>query len=90
MSAGKRASLPNSAFAGRNRSFPVNDRAHAEAAIMDSGSAPDPSAVRAKARSALAHMGGGGMPSGKHESIVHSDHINMQDHKMPSKKHGGL
>jgi hypothetical protein len=31
---GQRAALPTSKFAGPNRSFPVNDKAHAEAALM--------------------------------------------------------
>jgi len=48
-----RAKIPASQFAGPNRSFPVNDAAHARAAIMLSGNAPDPEAVRAKARAVL-------------------------------------
>lgn len=35
LSKGARKALPKSAFAGPGRSFPVNDRDHAEAALMD-------------------------------------------------------
>jgi hypothetical protein len=36
----ERAAIPTKKFAGPNRSFPVNDKAHAEAAILDSKYAP--------------------------------------------------
>jgi hypothetical protein len=41
-----RNALPDSAFAGPNRSFPIQDAAHAKAALMLMGNAPP--AVRAK------------------------------------------
>ena len=53
-----RAAIPTSKFAGPDRSFPVNDKAHARAAIMLSGHAADPAAVRAKARAVLARKSG--------------------------------
>jgi len=57
MSKSTRSALPISAFAGPHRSFPVNDKAHARAAIMLSKYAPNPSAVKAKAEKVL-HPGG--------------------------------
>jgi len=75
MSKGKRDSLPSSSFAGPGRSFPVNDRAHAKAAIMDSKYAPNPAAVRAKAEAALHRM------PGAHSSFHHGKDINMKDHR---------
>lgn len=48
-----RAKIPASEFAGPGRSFPIEDKAHARAAIMLSGNAPDPAAVRQKARAVL-------------------------------------
>lgn len=36
----QRKALPSKDFAGPNRTFEINDRNHAKAAIMDSGSAP--------------------------------------------------
>lgn len=53
-----RGKLPASAFAGPGRSFPVNNRGHAEAAIADSRYAPDPAAIKARAKAALARMRG--------------------------------
>jgi hypothetical protein len=35
-----RANLPADKFAGKDRSFPVNDRKHARAALIDINSAP--------------------------------------------------
>ena len=35
LSKGARAALPDSAFAGPHRSFPVNDPDHARAALLD-------------------------------------------------------
>ena len=37
LSKGARASLPSSKFAGPGRTFPVENKAHAEAALMDVG-----------------------------------------------------
>jgi hypothetical protein len=48
-----RAAIPTSKFAGPNRSFPIPDKAHAKAAIMLSGHAANPAAVKAAARSVL-------------------------------------
>jgi hypothetical protein len=53
LSASKRQSLPKKDFAGPGRSFPVNDKAHARAAIMLSGHAPDPAIVRQRAEAVL-------------------------------------
>lgn len=53
LSSSKRSALPSSDFAGPNRSFPVNDKKHARAAIMLSKYAPDPSAIKAKAERVL-------------------------------------
>lgn len=54
LSAAERKKIPDSKFAGPNRTFPVEDKAHARAAIMLSRYAPDPAAVKAKARAVLA------------------------------------
>ena len=50
-----RAAIPTSKFAGPNRSFPVNDKAHAKAALMDINSAPASARpkIRAKAKGLL-------------------------------------
>jgi hypothetical protein len=59
---GARAALPGGDFAGPGRSFPVNDRKHAKAALMDINSAP-PSArarIRAKADAELKRTDKGG------------------------------
>lgn len=50
-----RAAIPTSKFAGPNRTFPIPDKAHARAAIMLSGYASNPAAVKAKAREVLGH-----------------------------------
>ncbi len=49
----KRGALPAGDFAGPGRSFPIPDKAHARAAIMLSKYAPNPAAVKAKARAKL-------------------------------------
>ena len=41
LSAAARRALPDSAFAGPDRSFPVNDAAHARAALLLAGHAPE-------------------------------------------------
>jgi hypothetical protein len=53
LTAKARKQIPASQFAGPGRSFPIEDKAHARAAIMLSGNAPDPAAVRQKARAVL-------------------------------------
>lgn len=52
---GQRKALPSKDFAGPGRSFPINDRKHAKAAIMDSGHAPpgERKAIVRKARDYL-------------------------------------
>lgn len=40
LTAAERKALPDSAFAGPNRSFPTTDEAHAKAALMLAGHAP--------------------------------------------------
>lgn len=54
-----RAKLPNSAFAGPHRSFPVQDRGHAWAALKLVGKAPAGArpAIRARAHAVLARSG---------------------------------
>lgn len=42
----QRGNLPKSAFAGPGRSFPIPDKAHAKAAIMDSKFAPPAARAR--------------------------------------------
>ena len=51
-----RAALPSKDFAAPGRKFPVNDKAHARAAIMLSGKAPpsERAAIKAKAKKELA------------------------------------
>ncbi len=41
LTAAQRNALPDSDFAGPNRTFPINDAAHARAALMLSGHAPE-------------------------------------------------
>ena len=53
LTAKQRSKIPASEFAGPNRSFPINNPAHARAAIMLSKFAPDPAAVKAKAEAKL-------------------------------------
>ena len=55
LSASMRAKIPAAKFAGPGRSFPVNDKAHAKAAILDSGSAPasERAGIKAKAEKVL-------------------------------------
>jgi len=53
LSKGTRKKLPASDFAGPGRSFPIENKAHARAAIMDSKYAANPAAIRAKARAKL-------------------------------------
>ena len=48
-----RDALPDSDFAGPNRSFPVEDKAHAKAAIGLSGNAANPGKIKAAARKEL-------------------------------------
>ncbi len=54
----QRAALPKSAFAGPDRTFPVNDKAHARAALLDVGKAKgltsgEKAEIRAQARKEL-------------------------------------
>lgn len=53
LTAAQRRALPDSAFAGPNRTFPVFDKDHAEAAIMDGAKG----ATLAKAKRKLAEPG---------------------------------
>ena len=50
LSSGERNKLPDSAFAGKGRSFPVEDKKHARAAIMLSGKAPPSERAHIKER----------------------------------------
>lgn len=49
MTTPQRDKLPAKQFAGPDRTFPIPDEAHARAAIMLSGHAKSPAAVKAKA-----------------------------------------
>lgn len=53
LSPSARKKLPAKDFAGPGRSFPVEDRAHAKAAIMDSKGKPDRKAIVRKAEAEL-------------------------------------
>ena len=53
LTAKARKKIPTSKFAGPNRSFPVNDKKHARAAIMLSKYAKNPGAIKAKAERVL-------------------------------------
>ena len=48
-----RSNLPKKDFAGPGRSFPIENKAHAKAAILDSKFAKDPGAIKAKAEAVL-------------------------------------
>lgn len=50
LSSTARSKLPKKDFAGPGRSFPVENKAHAKAAIMDSRSAPKADRARIIAR----------------------------------------
>jgi hypothetical protein len=54
LTAKARKALPKSAFAGPGRSFPVQDKNHAEAAAMLDGKAS--AATKAKIKAALARF----------------------------------
>lgn len=60
LTAAQRRALPDSAFAGPNRTFPVNDAAHRKAAIMDSkfASPKNRARIKAKAIAGLKKYGG--------------------------------
>lgn len=75
MSKTKRNSLPDSDFAGPGRSFPVNDRAHAKAAIMDSGSAPpaERAKIVSKAKKELAKTNKTKKPAAKKAKVKKYD-----------------
>ena len=65
LSAAERKALPDSAFAGPNRSFPVNDKNHARAALSMIGNAPPAARAKIKAR-ANAKLGkASSKPTGK-------------------------
>lgn len=53
LKAAQRKALPSKDFAGPNRSFPIEDKAHAKAAILLSKNAPNPAAIKAKAKKVL-------------------------------------
>lgn len=62
MSAKTRKKLPASKFAGPNRSFPITDKNHAKAALIDVGRAKgltgsEKAKIRARARGLLAKVG---------------------------------
>lgn len=61
LSSKKRKSLPKSDFAGPNRSYPIEDKKHAEAALMliNKGNLTpaEKKKVRAKAEKVLNHNG---------------------------------
>lgn len=50
LTAAQRGALPASAFAGPNRTFPVNDANHARAALMLMGKAPAGARAKIRAR----------------------------------------
>lgn len=52
LSAKARADIPADEFAGPDRSYPIEDRSHQEAAILDAHG-PDASRIRAKAEAKL-------------------------------------
>lgn len=52
LSAAERSKIPADEFAGPDRSYPIEDKAHAEAAILDAHG-PDASRIRAKAEAKL-------------------------------------
>ena len=61
LSTAARNKLPASAFAGPGRSYPVNDKAHARAALRLIGHAPASAQprIRARAHAMLGHADGG-------------------------------
>lgn len=53
LTTGARKALPKKDFAGPGRTFPVENRAHAKAAIMDSKGKPDRKQIVRKAEAEL-------------------------------------
>lgn len=47
LTAAARSKIPTRQFAGPDRSFPIEDKAHARAALSRAHFAPNPSAIRA-------------------------------------------
>jgi hypothetical protein len=58
LSAAMRANLPQSQFAGKGETFPVPDKKHAKAAIMDSKFAPPSERAEIKAKAKRVLKGG--------------------------------
>ena len=66
LTAGKRAGMPKSQFAGKGKSFPVNDPTHARMAISGATrseragniSSSEEASIKAKARAKLGITGG--------------------------------
>jgi hypothetical protein len=52
LSASERKKIPTDEFAGPDRSYPIEDRAHAEAAILDAHG-PDAALVKRRAEAKL-------------------------------------
>jgi len=53
----KAAALPSSAFAGPHRSFPIENKAHARAALSMAHYASNPGAIRAKVHAKFPSIG---------------------------------
>lgn len=52
LTASKRADIPADEFAGPDRSYPIEDKAHAEAAILDAHG-PDAALIKRRAEAKL-------------------------------------
>jgi len=57
LKAAARKSLPSSAFAGPHRSFPIENKAHARAALSMAHYASNPGAIRAKVHAKFPSIG---------------------------------
>jgi hypothetical protein len=57
--AAQRNALPNSTFAGPDRSFPIPDANHARAALSMAHYASNPAAIRAKVHAKFPSIGAG-------------------------------
>lgn len=87
LKAAERRALPNSVFAGKDRSYPVNDKNHARAALalLHNAPASEQPHIRARAEAMLNHKGNeekhekGGLAPGGHYGGTHGD-PNFHEH----------
>jgi len=70
LTAAARRKIPTSEFAGPGRSFPIEDKAHARAALSLAHFAADPAAIKAKVHAKYPSMGKAGHMAKAHEHVM--------------------